>query len=153
MTTAAMIMMARKPHVDGWCRLRAQLWPDGAEAEHRREIGDMLLSPDRLAGFVALAPDGAVVGFAEASLRHDYVNGCETSPVAFLEGVFVAPDYRRAGIARDLVHAVQDWARARGVTELASDADIDNSASITMHGALGFEETERVVYFRKPIHN
>ncbi|SMD03298.1 aminoglycoside 6'-N-acetyltransferase [Rhizobium sp. RU36D] len=151
MTTVTMIMMARKPHVDGWCRLRAQLWPETSEADHRREIGEMLLAPDRLAGFVALAPNGSVAGFAEASLRHDYVNGCDTSPVAFLEGIFVEEDYRRNGIARDLVHAVQDWGRAHGVTELASDADIMNDASITMHGALGFEETERVVYFRKAI--
>jgi aminoglycoside 6'-N-acetyltransferase I len=146
-----MIVMARKSHVDGWCRLRLKLWPEGSEADYRQEIGEMLLSPDRFAAFVALAPDGGVVGFAEASLRSDYVNGCDTSPVAFLEGIFVVAERRRSGIARDLVQAVTDWAQARGVTELASDADIANSQSLAMHGALGFEETERVVYFRKRI--
>jgi aminoglycoside 6'-N-acetyltransferase I len=79
------------------------------------------------------------------------VNGTESSPVAFLEGLYVAPAFRRQGIAALLVDQAQQWARERGCTELASDALLDNSASQEMHKALGFTETERVVYFRKPL--
>ena len=92
---------------------------------------------------------GEPAGFAEASLRHDYVNGCDTSPVAFLEGMYVAPVMRGQGVARALVAAVQAWARSRGCSELASDAALDNLGSHQMHKALGFAETQRVVYFRK----
>ncbi|MEQ8993378.1 MAG: GNAT family N-acetyltransferase [Pseudomonadales bacterium] len=71
--------------------------------------------------------------------------------MAFLEGIFVAPDARRRSIARALVAAVGHWARRRGMVELASDADIANTVSHTTHRALGFQETERVVFFRKPL--
>jgi len=73
---------------------------------------------------------------------------CE-SPCAFLEGWWVDDDVRRAGVGRALVAAVEQWARAHGFTELGSDALLDNALSHQAHRALGFEERERVVYFRK----
>ena len=85
----------------------------------------------------------------EATLRTDYVNGCETSPVAFLEGIYVEPGARRQGVARRLVEVVQQWARQMNCSEMASDALLQNTDSHGMHLGLGFEETERVVYFRK----
>ena len=72
-----------------------------------------------------------------------------TSPVAFLEGIYVEPDHRGTGVARRLVAAIETWARQSGCSELASDAAISNVASQQMHEALGFTETQRVVYFRK----
>ena len=102
----------------------------------------------RIATFVAEA-DGQVIGFAEVSLRSDYVSGCETSPVAFLEGIFVHPDWRRAGVGRALVTVCEQWGLSQGCRELGSDARLDNAASHRFHGHTGFEETGRVVYFRK----
>ena len=103
-----------------------------------------------MATFVA-EQAGKVIGFAEVSLRRDYVNGCETSPVAFLEGIYVLPDHRRAGAGRALAAAAERWGRAHGCRELASDALLENDASRGFHAGAGFEETERVVYFRKRI--
>lgn len=87
----------------------------------------------------------------EASIRYEYVNGTQTSPVAFLEGIYVLPEYRRSGVATTLVQQVEDWAKQFSCTEFASDAAIDNTISHAMHRALGFQETERVVYFKKKI--
>jgi aminoglycoside 6'-N-acetyltransferase I len=84
-------------------------------------------------------------------LRRDYVNGCETSPVAFLEGIYVPPDRRRGGAGRALIARAEQWARDRGCQEFASDALLANEASHRFHSGAGFEETERVVYFRKPL--
>jgi len=110
----------------------------------------LALSPEK--GVVFLAVERSdVCGFAEATMRHDHVNGCETSPVAFLEGIYVGPKQHGTGIGRALLDAVQSWAQARGCSELGSDADIENSASHAFHRAIGFEETERVVFFRKLI--
>ena len=133
-----------------WAALRQALWPNSVAA-HAADIAAMLAKAGNTINLIARLPDGRAVGLAEASLRHDYVEGCKTSPVAFLEGIYVAPDCRRLGIARGLVAAVQDWARAQGCTEFASDAALDNLASQQMHGALGFSETRRVVYFRKVV--
>ena len=131
--------------------LRRALWPS-PEIDHPAEIGRLIRHPGGdMTMFVAFAASGAIVGFAEASIRHDYVNGCGTSPVAFLEGIFVEPASRRTGAARALTAAVEAWGAARGCRELASDADLENTTSHAMHAALGFEETERVVCFRKDL--
>lgn len=132
----------------GWLALRAALWPDD-EAAHLADMAGLLAEPERYAQFVAYTDQGEPAGFVEAALRGDYVNGTESSPVAFLEGIYVAPAHRHAGWARRLVDAVFEWAAARGCTEIASDAALDNLDSHRMHEALGFVETERVVYFRK----
>jgi aminoglycoside 6'-N-acetyltransferase I len=99
--------------------------------------------------FVAYVGAGQAAGFAEGSIRSDFVNGTETSPVVFLEGLYVAPALRRRGIARKLVTAVAGWGTERGCREFASDAALGNRPSRRVHRALGFQETERVVYFRK----
>lgn len=109
-----------------------------------RFLGDS----SRFAQFICLDNCDVPLGFAEASIRSDYVNGTSGSPVAFLEGIFVEPGARRTGIARGLVEAICAWAREHGLSELASDADLTNTTSHAVHDALGFSETERVVFFR-----
>jgi aminoglycoside 6'-N-acetyltransferase I len=135
----------------GWLDLRQALWPDCPRAEHLAEMQSFVEQADRYAQFVAYAADGQAAGLAEAALRTDYVNGTSSTPVAFIEGMYVAPQFRRQGVGRSLVGVVAGWARDRGCTELASDALLANTASHAMHSALGFEETERVVFFRKQL--
>jgi len=93
---------------------------------------------------------GQLVGFAELS-RRPYAEGCETSPVGFLEGWYVAPARRRQGIGRALVQAAEVWARGRGCREFASDALAENGLSAAAHRALGFEEVEVIRCFRKDL--
>ena len=107
--------------------------------------------PRRYANFLACSTAADAIGFAEVSLRSDYVNGTETSPVAFVEGLYVVPHARRNGVAAALVTAACDWGRRAGCREIASDALLENSTSQVVHRALGFEETERVVYFRRKL--
>lgn len=145
------IRRATEKDLEAWASLRHQLWPHLSLEGHRADIAEALSEPERLVAFLCLDPDGRTIGLAEASVRSDYVNGCETSPVAFLEGIVVAPVARRQGVAARLVAGVADWARGQGLTELASDAEIDNTVSHAMHAALGFEETERVVCFRRAL--
>lgn len=134
----------------GWLPLREALWP-GSAADNERDTLSMLNAPHRYLVLTCVDANGQTQGFAEASIREDYVNGTSTSPVAFLEGLFVAPGSRNQGIARQLVAGVEQWARDMNCAELASDALLDNHASHAMHQALGFAETERVVYFLKPL--
>lgn len=107
--------------------------------------------PERYCRFVAYAGIREPVGFVEGSIRTDYVNGTSASPVAFLEGLYVVPSARRRGVARSLVAAVSDSARQRHCSELASDAVLENEASHAVRRALGFEQTERVVFFRRSL--
>jgi aminoglycoside 6'-N-acetyltransferase I len=108
-------------------------------------------SPQRYANFIAYSRSREAIGLAEVSVRSDYVNGTQSSPVAFLEGLYVVPQSRRKGVARALVAVAGEWGRRAGCSELASDAVLENSLSHVVHRALGFEETERVVYFRRKL--
>lgn len=143
------IMPGSLAGLSDWLRLRQQLWPESATDDHQNEMQQILAEPRRYGCWLAQAADGAVIGLAEASLRHDYVNGTESSPVVFLEGIYVAPEYRRRGVARQLIEHVAQWGKKIDCVELASDTRLDNLVSQALHHALGFEETERVVYFRK----
>jgi aminoglycoside 6'-N-acetyltransferase I len=128
-------------------RMRAALWPDEDPDELASELETFLADRTQVA-FVADSGDGRLCGFAEASVRR-YANSNDESPCAFLEGWWVDETVRRSGIGRALVEAVEDWARAQGFTELGSDALLDNTVSHQAHRSLGFEERERVIYFRK----
>lgn len=147
-----MIKMERatRATVDEWVALRAALWPHVDRRGLKREAIALL---DKAAATAFLARDetGAAVAFAEATLRTDYVNGCSTSPVVFLEGLYVDPKGRRRGTARLLCAAVEAWARGLGVSELASDTEVENETSQQVHMALGFTEAERVVCYCKRI--
>ena len=130
----------------GWAKLRHALWPHADPGALAHEAQTLLGRDDAIC-FVA-AEEGRVVAFAEAKLR-EYANGCESSPVAFVEGLYVDPAWRRRGIARALIARIEAWATARGVRELGSDVLLDNVESQRVHETLGFAETERVVYYRK----
>jgi aminoglycoside 6'-N-acetyltransferase I len=91
------IVPAAQEHLDGWALLRHMLWDEEPASAHREEAAEQIADPERFLNLVALQ-DGAVVGFAEASIRREYVNGCEESPVVFLEGICVAPEVRRQGL-------------------------------------------------------
>jgi aminoglycoside 6'-N-acetyltransferase I len=135
----------------GWLELRMALWTDATADEHRGYMAISLAQPERFLQLMVYDGKRTPVGLIEGSIRNDYVNGTESSPVGFVEGVYVIPSMRRKGVARMLFAAIGDWARARGCRELASDALIENEASQRAHRALGFRETERVVYFAKPL--
>lgn len=134
----------------GWLALRKALWPGAADAEHLEEMRSFLAAPARYGQFIAYR-DAVPVAMAEVSVRQDYVNGTSGSPVAFLEGLYVVPGQRRTGIAAALVAAAAAWGAERACAEFASDAPLENVLSHAVHKALGFEETERVVYFRRSL--
>ena len=132
-----------------WLLLRVQLWPQASETEHLHDMRDALARGHFVR--LALTQRDSAAGFVEASTRVDYVNGTSSSPVAFLEELFVEPAMRRKGIARALVAEVERWALSEGCSELASDSLLESASAHAVHRALGFEETERVVYFRRAL--
>ena len=90
-------------------------------------------------------------GFAQVGLRSDYVEGTETSPVGYLEGVFVKPEHRKKGYARELLAQCQLWAKEKGCAEFASDCELSNAESLKFHIAVGFSEANRIICFTKKL--
>lgn len=127
-------------------RLSLLLWPEHDKEEMEREFRELIQKDDAA---VFLAQEGETVGFAQCQLRRDYVEGAESSPVGYLEGIFVTESCRNRGYARALLAACQDWARARGCTEFASDCELTNSESFAFHLRMGFLEANRIICFTK----
>jgi aminoglycoside 6'-N-acetyltransferase I len=138
------------PHIAG---LRVALWPESSVEEHTQEAlawldGKGYILPT--ATFVAEA-GGELIGFIEAGQR-SYADGCDAAtPAGYIEGWFVSEGCRRQGVGTSLIRAAEDWARARGCAEMASDVELENEVSQRAHTALGYEEVVRTVIYRKPL--
>lgn len=131
--------------------LRRALWPEGEGDDHEREL--IAYFDGRAAEpleILVAEEDGRLVGFCDLSIRA-YAEDCKTQNVGYLEGWYVAPEVRGRGVGRALVAAGEDWARAQGCKEFASDAEADNRVSIDAHLALGFEDCGLIRCFRKDL--
>lgn len=144
-----MIRKAVLSDVSSAARLASMLWPGHAPEERIEEFSDLISGNDS-AVFLAFSGEQPV-GFAQCQLRHDYVEGTDSSPVGYLEGIYVLPEYRNQGIARNLVRACEDWAVSVGCTEFASDCELTNETSLAFHLKLGFIEANRIICFTKKL--
>lgn len=130
--------------------LTLELWPECRYEEECLNAEKLLRSPQD-AAFLGKIPDGEYIAFIQLSLRHDYVEGTISTPVGYIEGIYVRPGYRKSGLARRLVEAGEGWCREQGCIEMASDAEIGNLESHAFHRRMGYEEVNRVVCYRKGV--
>lgn len=135
-----------------WLQLRAEFFPEDFPGEHQQFLQSHSVD-GRFTAFIAHGDDDEAMGFAEVAIRHDYVNGCQHRPALFLEGIYVRPGFRGRGVAHLLCSAAEEFGARHGCREFGSDVLIDDHDSLAAHAALGFTETERVVYFRKLLGN
>lgn len=151
MSSALLVRPVEPTDAPVWERMRNTLWPDPS-GEHAREIARYFAGPrtSPLEVLLACLGSGAPIGFIELGTRA-YAEGCSSDRVAFVEGWYVEPQHRGRGVGAVLMRAAEEWARAIKCTELASDTELANGASIAAHSALGFEEVERLVCFRKSL--
>ncbi len=132
-----------------WLRMRLLLWPFGTPEGFSQDMDDLLADPLSPV-FVAARPAGGLGGFLEAGVRK-YAEGCESSPVGYIEGWYVDEDLRGQGIGKALARAAEDWARLQGFTEMASDTWLENAASLQAHLKMGYAEAERLIHFVKKL--
>ena len=129
--------------------LACRLWPEHPLEEMLTELAENITGPEA-AFFLALDGENAV-GFAQCQLRYDYVEGTDSSPVGYLEGIYVADGHRRQGLARALLAACEGWAKEQGCKEFASDCELTNAESLKFHLKVGFEEANRIICFAKKL--
>ncbi|MBP2000950.1 aminoglycoside 6'-N-acetyltransferase I [Paenibacillus shirakamiensis] len=125
------------------------LWPDHTIEECIQEMNLLISRPDSIIFIVYFGSDA--IGFSQCQLRYDYVEGTGSSPVGYLEGLFVKEKFRQQGFAKKLVNACENWARKKGCSEFASDCELKNEESLAMHLKLGFTEANRIICFKKDL--
>lgn len=147
-----MIRQATRADLESLAVLRSRLWPSASTEEHQQELLNFFSGDARepLEILVSEEPKGELSGFCELSMRA-YAESCSTDRVGYLEGWYVEAGHRRRGVGRRLVVAAEEWARAQGCTEFASDAESNNLSSIEAHKALGFEDVGLIRCFRKDL--
>ncbi|MEQ9467461.1 MAG: GNAT family N-acetyltransferase [Ekhidna sp.] len=138
-----------KDNVSDLAQLILYLWP---QCDYKEEFqnGLKILNSETETAFIA-KKNGIYMGFIQLSLRSEFVEGTSTSPVLYMEGIYVDPGYRKIGVAQKLVDAAEEWGKKRGCKEMASDAELPNQTSIEFHKAVGFEEVNRLMVFRKDL--
>ncbi len=129
--------------------LALQLWPQNDFSELSEEFSETIFNSD--AAFFLAFQGEQPIGFAQCQLRRDYVEGTGSSPVGYLEGIFVTEDFRKNGIARRLLTACESWAKGKGCTEFASDCELINAQSLQFHLSVGFLEANRIICFTKKL--
>ena len=132
-----------------WLRMRSALWPDFKLESLQAEMAEIKADPLQPV-FVLARTGGGLGGFVEVALR-PWAEGCETHPVGYIEAWYVDSDLRKKGAGRGLIQAAESWAIGQGCTEMASDCDLNNNISFQAHLALGYQEYNRIIQFRKDL--
>ncbi len=141
-----MITIVEDNQINQLMKLMQKLWPEDSIEELKEEF-----YTSNEESFLYHTSEDGTIGFIQLSLRHDYVEGCDTSPVAYIEGIYVEEQYRRQGIALELLEFAENWGKKRNCTELASDCELENALSIKFHKGTDFEEVNRLVCFKKKL--
>ncbi|MDE7415810.1 MAG: GNAT family N-acetyltransferase [Lachnospiraceae bacterium] len=144
-----MIQKATKNDIGVLANLAVLMWTEPSVDDLAAELSELLSRED--AQIFLKYEDEIPVGFAQCQLRHDYVEGTETTPVGYLEGIFVMEHCRNKGYAKELLNECEAWAREKGCKEFASDCEIDNDGSFQFHKAMNFREANRIICFTKKL--
>lgn len=129
--------------------LAAMMWTDHTVEELEKEFAEIMEKGS--SAFFIIRENGLPLGFAQCQLRRDYVEGTDSSPVGYLEGIFVKEEYRKRGYAHRLLTECESWAKTQGCTEFASDCELHNTTSLKFHLSMGFEEANRIICFTKKL--
>ena len=143
------IRRATKQDVETIAKLAIQMWESHSLEEMAQDFSEEIHQGSSAIFLVFI--DEIAVGFAQCGLRHDYVEGTESSPVGYLEGILVEEAYRKKGLAGELLRVCEKWAREQGCTEFASDCELVNEDSLKFHLKMGFKEANRIICFTKKI--
>lgn len=144
-----MVRKAGKEDLETLADLAVLLWDGHTVDELIDEFAD-IISEGKSQFFLKYEND-IPVGFVHCQLRYDYVEGTKTTPLGYLEGIFVREDYRKQGYAKELLMECEAWAKENGCQEFASDCEIDNKNSFHFHKAMDFTEANRIICFSKKL--
>lgn len=144
-----MLKVATLEDITTVAELAVALWPNNDIVALADEMKEIIAQKDSI--IVLAFNEQEAIGFAQCQIRNDYVEGTSTSPVGYLEGVYVKDAFRKQGLARKLIAKCEQWAKGQGCSEFASDCELHNEESLAMHIRLGFIEANRIICFTKTL--
>lgn len=146
--------MTRKagiPDLEQLADLAIQIWKKQSAKEFIKEFSELIQKENTQ--FFLSYHQSYPIGFAQCQLRYDYVEGTESHPVGYLEGIFIKEEYRHKGYAKELLSECEKWALEQGCKEFASDCELDNLDSFEFHKHMGFIEANRIICFTKKLNS
>ena len=129
--------------------LAINMWSSHTIDELTADLGQVIADKNAVV-FLCCIKENAI-GFAQCQLRFDYVEGTDSSPVGYLEGIYITEDFRHQGYGKMLLRACEQWAMEHGCKEFASDCELDNAQSLSFHLHSGFDEVNRIICFTKKL--
>ena len=142
--------VATKDDLPDWLEMALALWSHESK-EDMESLFHTLFASENDEVLICKTDEGIAAGFANISIRKDYVEGSNSSPVGYIEGIYVKPEFRKQGIAKKFIGLAEDWSREKGCTEIASDTEIENTESQKFHRHIGFDGESHIVHFIKGI--
>lgn len=139
-----MIIEYDKKYNKGYVRLLTLLWNDISSEDIEEIITAHNVKKEKI--FLYLFED-EVIGFINLSVRNDYVEGCSSNGVGYVEGIYVCKPYRRNQIAYKLIKHAIEFFKIMGLTEIGSDTEIENEMSQIFHKAVGFKEVSTIKHY------
>jgi aminoglycoside 6'-N-acetyltransferase I len=143
------IRQANEADIASVTEMAGCIWHSADFNELQSQFREMIDAPDQAILLAFINQD--ICGFAQCGLRRDYVEGTSSSPVGYLEGIYVKPAYRKKGCARELLSACENWSKGKGCNEFASDCELTNQDSLHFHLNVGFQEANRIICFTKKL--
>jgi GNAT superfamily N-acetyltransferase len=143
---AARVRPMRREDAAGVAGLAGQLgYPSTKEQIERRlaEVG----SRGPAAALVAEVEEGRLVGWGHVYVVH----GIESDPHAEVGGLVVDASARGRGVGRALMDAIERWAAAQGLAEVALRSNVIRGEAHAFYRALGYESPKTQHKFRKRI--
>ena len=143
------IEQASQENSSAWLQLRERIYTSVDRDFHCQEMKIFVADDDKEC-FLVFAPSGQACAMIEVTLRN-IVDGCLTSPVGYIEGIYVAQEHRGKGLSRRLMRTAEQWFRDKGCREIATDSEIHDVEAQQFQRHMGFTETFRIVEFRKTL--
>lgn len=137
-----MIIAVNQENEMEWAKLCVSLWPEISKEEMLQGRAEGEFTHEYL-----YVKDDHIIAFISLSLRNDYVEGTDSSPVGYIEGIYVNEEYRGQGIGRALIEYAKKWSIEQGCSQLASDVELDNHMSELFHQKIGFKEANRLICY------
>ena len=111
-----MIKKADIKDAEALAALAIRMWTDHDPDDLAEEFRALIKNEDAVCflKYIGNRP----VAFAQCQMRHDYVEGTDSSPVGYLEGIFVAEGYRKKGYAAELLAECEKWTKKKAARSL-----------------------------------